>query len=155
VARKLEDTYRGVERLQAAIAIVGEARYSQLCEELKFAGAHLDDIPDREALRKAIEILEAEAVAGTAKVSPGSTPNGATGSSNAQASNPPTAKEFGETRFALIKEAQRVAGLRKMKVAEVVNRAAKGVFTYGEIKLTQAHLQAMKAATAVLRKVTT
>jgi hypothetical protein len=40
VARKLEDTYRGVERLRAAIAIVGQPRYSQLCRELNFAGDH-------------------------------------------------------------------------------------------------------------------
>jgi hypothetical protein len=52
------------------------------------------------------------------------------GSGSAQASNPPTAQELGETRLALITEAQRVADLRKMKVAEVVNRAAKGAFTY-------------------------
>jgi hypothetical protein len=155
VARKLEDTYRGVERLRAAIAIVGQARYSELCQELKFASDHLDDIPDREALRKAVEILEAEAVRKTANVSPRSTANGATGSSSAQASNPSTAKELGETRYALIKEAQRVAGLRKMKVAEVVDRAAKGAFTYERIKLlTVDHIPALKAATDVLRKVT-
>jgi hypothetical protein len=154
VARKLEDTFRGVERLRAATAIVGQARYAQLCQELKFASDHLDDIPDREALRKAVEILEAEAVRKTAKVSPSSTANGATGSSSAQASNPPTAKELGETRYALIREAQRVAGLRKMKLAEVVNRAAKGAFTYEGIKqLTVDHIPAMKAATDVLRKV--
>ena len=44
VVSKLEDMLRGVERLRAAIAIVGPARYSQLCQELKFAGDHLDDI---------------------------------------------------------------------------------------------------------------
>src|SRR6516225_3898455 len=43
-----------------------------------------------------------------------------------QALNPPTAKELGETRYALIKEAQCVAGLRKMKIAKVVNRPQKG-----------------------------
>src|SRR5215831_17611233 len=153
VARKFEDTCRGVERLRAAIAIVGQARYSQLCKELNFASDHLDDIPDREALRKAVEILEAEAVRKTAKVSPPSTENGATGSSSSPASNPPTAKELGETRYALIREAQRVAGLRKMKVAEVVNRAAEGAFTYERMKqLTLDHIPAMKAATDALRK---
>ena len=152
VATKLEDTYRGVERLRAAIAIVGQARYSELCRELNFASDHLDDIPDREALRKAVGILEAEAVRKTANGK--STANGAPGSSSSPASNPPTAKELGETRFALMKEAQRVAGLRKMKVAEVVDRAAKGTFTYQQIKqLTVDHIPAMKAATDVLRKV--
>ena len=77
------------------------------------------------------------------------------GSSSAQAPDPPTAKELGEARFALIREAQRVAGLRKMKVSEVVNKAAKGAFTYEKIKqLTPGHIPAMKAATDVLRKVT-
>ena len=149
VAKKLEDTFRGVERLRAAIAIVGQARYSEFCQELNFASDHLDDIPDREALRKAVEILEAEAV------SPRSPANGATGSSSAQSSNPPTAKELGETRFALIREARRVAGLRKMKVAAVVDRAAKGAFTYQQInELTVEQIAAMKAATERLRKVT-
>jgi hypothetical protein len=113
VARKLEDTHRGVERLRAARAIVGEARNSQLCQELNFASAHLDDIPDREALRKAVGILEAEAVRKTAKVSPRSTANGATGSSSAQALNPTTSKELGETRFALIREAPTRCGSPK------------------------------------------
>jgi hypothetical protein len=108
----------------------------------------LDDIPDREALRKTVEILEAEAVPKTANA----TANGATGPTSAP--NPPTAKELGETRFALITEAQRVAGLRKMKVGEVVNRAAKGAFTYGQIKqLTVRDIPAVKAATDILRKV--
>ena len=112
----------------------------------------MDDIPDREALRKAVEILEAEAVRKFANGR--STANGATGSSSAPASNPPTAKELGEVRFALISEAQRVAGLRKMKVGEVVDRAARGTFTYERIKqLTLDHIPAMKAATEVLRKV--
>src|SRR5215471_5561568 len=144
VAKKLKDMLRGVERLRAAIAIVGQARYSELCQELKFASDHLDDTPDREGLRKAVEILEAEAVRKSANGR--STANGATGSNSAQASNPPTAKELGETRFALIREAQRVAGLRKMKVEEVVDRAAKGAFTFDRIKqLTVDHIPAMKA----------
>jgi hypothetical protein len=39
VAKKLEDLYRGVERLRTATAIVGQARYSELCQELNFASA--------------------------------------------------------------------------------------------------------------------
>src|SRR5215469_9951150 len=57
----------GEEWAEAArIEVVGEARYTQLCQELNFASAHLDDIPDREPLRKAVETLEAEAVLKTA-----------------------------------------------------------------------------------------
>jgi hypothetical protein len=64
------------------------------------------------------------------------------------------AKELGDAQIALIREAQRVAGLRKMKVDEVVDRAAKGPFTYQRIKqLTVKHIPAIKAATDVLRKI--
>jgi hypothetical protein len=42
MARKLEDTFRGVGRLRAAIAIVAEARYPELCKELNFASDHLE-----------------------------------------------------------------------------------------------------------------
>ena len=151
VLRKLKGTLRGVARLRAAIAIVGQARYLELCKELNFASDH--DIPDREALRKAVESLDAEAVRKTANVSRRSTANGATGSSSAQASNPPTAKGLGETRLVLIRDAHRVARLRKIKVAEVVDRAAKGAFTYQQIKqLTVRDIAAMKVATDVLRK---
>jgi hypothetical protein len=42
-----------------------------------------------------------------------------------------------------------------MKVAAVVDRAAKGAFTYQQInELTVDHIPAMKRATEVLRKVT-
>ena len=42
-----------------------------------------------------------------------------------------------------------------MKVAEVVDRAAKGSFTYQQItQLTPDHIPAVTAATEVLRKVT-
>jgi hypothetical protein len=61
VAAKLDDTLRGVERLRTATAVVGQQRYTQLCRDLNFASDALDDIPDREALRKAVEMLEQEA----------------------------------------------------------------------------------------------
>jgi hypothetical protein len=42
--------------------LIPVAGYSQLCQELNFASDHLDDIRDREALRKGVGILEVEAV---------------------------------------------------------------------------------------------
>ena len=148
VVKKLEDMSRGVERLRAAISAVGATRYSQLALELNFPSDNIDDIPDREALRRVLSILEPEA----AKNGKG-TPTPATNGTGAGAPAP-TAKELGETRFALITEAQRVAGVRNMKVEEVVNRAAKGAFTYDQLRqLTVGHIEAMKAATEVLRKV--
>jgi hypothetical protein len=47
VATKLDDTLRGVERLRAAIAVVGQQLYTQLCRDLNFPSDSLDDIPNR------------------------------------------------------------------------------------------------------------
>ena len=155
VVQKLEDTSRGVERLRAAISVVGPARYAQLSHELNFPSDNIDDIPDREALRKILGILEPEAAASRErKGEQGPAANTTSTATSGNASNAPTPKQLGETRYALITEAQRVSALRGMKVGEVVNRAAKGAFTYDQLRqLTVGHIDAMKAATDVLRKV--
>ena len=63
-------------------------------------------------------------------------------------------KALGEARTQLIKEAQRVASLKQMKVAEVVDRAAKGAFTFANLqRLTPEALPAIQAATHILRRV--
>jgi hypothetical protein len=67
VSSKMEDTLRGVERLRAATAVVGQKRYSQLCRDLTFASDALDDIPDRTGLRQLVETLEKEAAAVTSR----------------------------------------------------------------------------------------
>jgi hypothetical protein len=41
---KLEDTVRGVERLRAATAVVGQAKCSEICRALNFPGDSLDDV---------------------------------------------------------------------------------------------------------------
>jgi hypothetical protein len=56
LAAKLEDTLRGVERLRTATEIVGQASFSQLCQQMNLAGDCLDDIPDRRALRRSFRI---------------------------------------------------------------------------------------------------
>jgi hypothetical protein len=58
LSAKLEDTLRGVERLRAAIGVVGLSNFSQLCQQMSLAGERLDDIPDRGVLRQLIEALE-------------------------------------------------------------------------------------------------
>ena len=155
VVRKLEDTARGVERLRAAIAAVGPARYEQVSRELNFPSYNVDDIPDRDALRKVLGILEPEAAAcKERKAEHAPAANGTSAAPADQTSNAPTAKQLDETRYALLTEALRVAALRKMKVGEVVNRAAKGAFTYDQLRqLTVGQIDAIKAATDVLRKV--
>jgi hypothetical protein len=154
VAEKLENTLRGVERLRTATVVVGQQRYSQLCRELNFASASLDDIPDRKGLRLLLDTLEKEA-ATIARQLNGSfrpTTNGASANATHGGSTP--AKELGDARNALIKEARRVAQLRRLKVSEVVDRAAKGAFTLANLhRVTIAHLGAIQKAAEILRKV--
>jgi hypothetical protein len=63
-------------------------------------------------------------------------------------------KGLGTARADLIREAQRVGKLRNMKVADVVDRAAKGAFRFTDLqRLTLEALPALKAAVEILRQV--
>lgn len=61
VLEKLTDLAKGVERLRAASAKLGDGRYSEMCRELNLASDSLDDIPDREALCGLLNRVESEA----------------------------------------------------------------------------------------------
>jgi hypothetical protein len=125
VASKLEDTLRGVERLKATTDVVGQARFSDLCRELNLPGDCLDDIPHRRVLRRLIDILEAERGATPIPLNGNGRSHAPAGGSGAK-----HAKELGTARATLIREAQRVARLRNMKLPDVVDRAAKGSFRF-------------------------
>ena len=171
LSAKLEDTLRGVERLRRATGVVGQASLSRLCQQMNLAGDCLDDIPDRSALRQLIEALEKAAGAmplrqnGTGlaaqAVGNGHTPTDATnghgnGRNSAPAKRPvrEDVKGLGSARADLIREAQRVGKLRNMKVADVVDRAAKGAFRFTDLqRLTLEALPALKAAVEILRQV--
>jgi hypothetical protein len=134
VSMKLEDTLRGVERLRTATGTVGQATFSQACREMNLAGDCLDDIPDRRTPRQLIEALEREA---------GATPLRQNGSGHGGASANRTSarcgNELGVARADLVREAQRVGKLRNMKVSDVIDRAAKRAFRFGELqRLTDA-----------------
>ena len=150
LSMKLEDTLRGIERLRAATDVVGQTTFSQVCREMNLAGDCLDDIPDRRTLRQLIEALETRA---------GATPLQQNGNGHAEASANRTSagrgNELGAARAALVREAQRVGKLRNMKVSDVIDRAAKGAFRFGELRrITADSLPAVTAATEVLRQVT-
>ena len=116
---------------------------------MNLAGDCLDDIPDRRTLRQLIEALEREA-GGTALRQNG---NGHAGAS-ANRTNSRRDNEMGAARADLVREAQRVGKLRNMKVADVIDRAAKGAFRFGELRLLTADsLPAITAARDVLRQV--
>ena len=149
VSAKLEDTLRGVERLRAAIGVVGKANFSRLCQQMNLAGDGLDDIPDRRVLRQLIEALER--AAGETRLRQ----NG-TGQPRAQARRPvPEAvKVLGAARANLVREAQRVSKLRNMKVADVVDRAANGAFQFTDLqRLPPEAVTAVRAAIETLRQI--
>jgi hypothetical protein len=154
VAEKLENTFRGVERLRAATVVVGQQRYARLCRALNFASASLDDIPDRKGLRLLLDTVEKEAatiarqLSGSFRSTRNETP--------AKAANGEARPgiELGEARSALIKEARRVARVKQLKFSEVVDRAAKGAFTLTNLhRLTITQLGAIQKATEILHKV--
>ena len=161
LAAKLEDTVRGIERLRAATAIVGQAKCSEVCRSLNFPGDSLDDIPDRAALRQLIEALEKEAGAtpmrqdrdGPGQPTGDSQSTGEPGQ-HAQSFAPREMKSLGEARGKLLREAQRVSRLKGLKLAEVIDRAAKGAFRFTDLQqLTPNAVPAIRAATQILQRV--
>jgi hypothetical protein len=66
VMEKLTDIAKGIERLRTASSAVGDAEYAAICHELNLASESIDDIPNRDTLRRLVERLEAEAAKGSA-----------------------------------------------------------------------------------------
>ena len=142
LSAKLEDTLRGVERLRAATGVVGQASFTGLCQQMNLAGDRMDDIPDRSVLRQLIEALEKAA---------GATPLPSTPAKRPVSED---VKALGAARADLVREAQRVGKLRNIKVADVVDRAAKGAFRFTDLqRLTLDDLPALRAAVEILRQV--
>ncbi len=126
VFEKLQDTDRGVERLRAAVAKVGDHRYAALCRELNLASDTIDDIPDRAVLRQLVETLEGET--NHAQTSNGG--NNRTG--NEEHTN--GAALLSELRGRLLQEASRVSSATRRTLAQVINEAANGAFTFANLK---------------------
>ena len=158
---KLEDTARGVERLRAATAVVGQAKCSEICRALDFPGDSLDDVPDRAALRQLIEALEKEA-----GVTPMRQQQHEAGDAQRNGQDcagrgerprrfaPGELKSLGDARGRLLREANRVARLKGLKLPEVVDRAAKGAFRFADLqRLTPDAVPAIRAATQILQRV--
>lgn len=55
------DIGNGVDRVEKAAKLIGDERYSSICQELKFASGSIDDIPDGDALRELLTRVELEA----------------------------------------------------------------------------------------------
>ena len=123
---KLHDTERGVERLRAAVAKVGNRRYAALCQELNLASDAIDDIPDRMVLRRLVETLEGE-------TNRAQTSNGGEIGAGSEAQSDGAAV-LSELRGRLLQQASRVSGATRRTLAQVINEAANGAFKFANLK---------------------
>ena len=145
---KLQDLARGVERLRAAVTKTGDQRYSALCRELNLASESIDDIPDRTVLRRLVETLEGE---GSSTQTPSGTGDGAAGERKQSG-----AASLGELRGRLLHAANRVSGATRRPLAEVINQAAKGSFTFANLKtLGEADIGKVVTALAEIQRMET
>jgi len=122
VRRTHSGTARGIDRLRAAVSKTGDQRYSALCRELNLASESIDDIPDRTVLRRLVETLEAEADQQNARGNGG----------GQQRQVGPTS--LSELRGRLLQEAARVSGATNRTLAEVINQAANGTFSFATVR---------------------
>ena len=58
VKGRLTDLANGIARLRRASERLSGERYAQICRELSLPSASIDDIPDRDALRKLVSMVE-------------------------------------------------------------------------------------------------
>lgn len=129
---KLTDIGNGIDRVQRAAAVVGDARYSVICRELNFASESIDDIPNRDALKVLLTRVEAEAGEKSG--------NGAHGS--------PTIG-IGDVRGQLLQAARKLAERTGKRLADVIAEASDGKLTLDGLKnLTDADVPVVSAATS-------
>ena len=140
VFEKLQDLGRGVERLKAAAAKIGENRYSSLCREMGLASNSIDDIPDRETLRRLLQMLEAELGLDQTKTAKDN------GSVDAHA-RAQDGSDLSTLRGRLLREAARVTGATNLTLGDVIQEAATGAFNLATLKaLGAADIGKMEAA---------
>jgi hypothetical protein len=134
VMDKLTDLSRGIERLVAGKAALGDAAYSALCREMNLASNSIDDIPDRDTLRVLVERVEEQA----RSKAPATTTNSASG-------------RIAEARGRLLQAARKHADRTRKRLADVIEQASVGTLTLEGLKdLTDANVPEVEAATARL-----
>ncbi len=135
VMDKLTDLSRGIERLLAGKATLGDAAYSALCCELNLASDSIDDIPDRDTLRVLVERVEEQARS--------KAPTAATTSAPGR---------IAEARGRLLQAARKHADRTRKRLADVIEQASVGTLTLEGLKdLTDANVPEVEAATARLQ----
>jgi hypothetical protein len=134
VLEKLTDLAKGVERLRAASAKLGDGRYSTICRELNLASDSLDDVPDREALCALLKRVESES-----------------GMTSAAPVAPTGAGKIQVLRGRLLHAARKIAESGRpgwsTKFGEVIAQATEGKVTLESLKnLTDADAPVVEAA---------
>ncbi len=117
VMDKLTDLSRGIERLVAGKAVLGDAAYSVLCREMNMASDSIDDIPDRDTLRVLVERVEEQARS--------KAPTAATS---------PTSGRIAEARGRLLQAARKHADRTRKRLADVIEQASVGTLTLEGLK---------------------
>jgi hypothetical protein len=131
VMDKMTDLSRGIERLMAGRAALGDAAYSVLCREMSLASDSIDDIPDRDTLRVLVERVEEQARS--------KAPTAATN---------PAPGRIAEARGRLLQAARKHADRTRNRLADVIEQASVGTLTLGGLKdLTDANVPEVEAAT--------
>ena len=135
VMDKLTDLSRGIERLVAGRAVLGDAAYSALCREMNLASDSIDDIPDRDTLRVLVERVEEQAR-----------------SKAPTAATHPASGRIAEARGRLLQAARKHADRTRKRLADVIEQASVGTLTLDRLKdLTDANVPEVEAATARLQ----
>ena len=135
VMDKLTDLSRGIERVVAGRAALGDAAYSVLCREMNLASDSIDDIPDRDTLRVLVERVEEQARS--------KAPTAATNSASGR---------IAEARGRFLQAARKHADRTRKRLADVIEQASVGTLTLEGLKdLTDANLPEVEAATARLQ----
>ena len=127
VFEKLTDIANGVDRLQKAAAAIGEQRYAAICREMNFASDSIDDIPDRDALKKLLGRTEAEAA-------------GSAGDGN-------SAVDIAKARGRLLQAARKASDKTRKRLADIITEASDGKLSLDSLKnLKDADVPLVEAA---------
>jgi hypothetical protein len=129
VFERLTDIGHGIDRLQRAVAVIGESRYSAICRELNFASDTIDDIPNRNGLKALLSRVEAETVqaSGGAPKAPAMT--------------------IADARGRLLQAARKTAERTRKRLADVIAEASDGKLSLDGLKnLTDADVSLVAAA---------
>ncbi len=129
---KLMDIGNGIDRLQRAAKAIGDARYSSICRELNFASDSIDDIPDRDALKRLLARVEAEAAGKNGNCAPVAPQQG-----------------IADARGRLLQAARKTAERTGRRLADVIAEASEGKLSLEGLKnLTDADVALVSAATS-------